>query len=268
MLCPGLVSPALWLRAQEVSQALHFLCSPALLEMRVYFRIVTKDVAGAIRDLHALAALAPAHGLYFGHVGPLRLLRLLQARAGARAPRPTAGGFWVDLHECWSAVDDLGSLAAVSGMLQWEAERQQQRRLQHQAELLLQRHLGGPHSEDPSLAPEGRGGGARPRPQPQQQQHQPQPGSRRQARLHQALGSARKAGLSLASSGKKLSAGGVEEGRAGCTVPGSGAVEGPSQQGPGGAGAGTGGAHPCLSLEKGSSGSSLLFFRQSLLLLR
>lgn len=95
----GRVSAAQFLR--QLSEKL-----PHMTELSLPFR---QDYESATRDLRALLTLEPRYMLYGGRVSAAQFLRQLSKKV----PPLSKGECWLRLYERWSAVDDIGALAAV-----------------------------------------------------------------------------------------------------------------------------------------------------------
>lgn len=97
----------------EIDKILGFKVSPDCLEMRAWFLISMNDYKGALRDVRAIVTLDPHYMMFHGKVNADQLVELLRDNV----QQWDLADCWLQLHDRWSAVDDIGSLAVVHQML-------------------------------------------------------------------------------------------------------------------------------------------------------
>ncbi|XP_042514573.1 ethylene-overproduction protein 1-like [Macadamia integrifolia] len=97
----------------EINKIIGFKVSPDCIELRAWFNIALEDYDGALRDIRALLTLDPNYMMYHGKVQGDYLIGLLCQHV----QQWSQADCWMQLHDRWSSVDDIGSLAVVHQML-------------------------------------------------------------------------------------------------------------------------------------------------------
>ncbi|GAA0147761.1 ubiquitin-protein ligase [Lithospermum erythrorhizon] len=97
----------------EINRILGFKVSPDCLEIRAWILISMNDFKGALRDVQAIITLDPHYIMFHGKLQGDHLVDLLCNNVQQWNPADC----WIKLHDRWSAVDDIGSLAVVHHML-------------------------------------------------------------------------------------------------------------------------------------------------------
>lgn len=97
----------------EINKIIGFKVSPDCLELRAWFSIALEDYEGALRDVRALLTLDPNYMLFYGKMQGDHLVELLRPHV----QQWSQADCWMQLHDRWSSVDDIGSLAVVHHML-------------------------------------------------------------------------------------------------------------------------------------------------------
>ncbi|CAI9782361.1 unnamed protein product [Fraxinus pennsylvanica] len=97
----------------EINKIIGFKVSPDCLELRAWFSISLMDYEGALRDTRALLTLDPHYMMFHGKLQGCHLVELLSHHV----QQWSHADCWIQLHDRWSSVDDIGSLAVVHQML-------------------------------------------------------------------------------------------------------------------------------------------------------
>lgn len=97
----------------EINKIIRFKVSPDCLELRAWFSISLMDYEGALRDARALLTLDPHYMMFHGKLEGCHLVELLSHHV----QQWSHADCWIQLHDRWSSVDDIGSLAVVHQML-------------------------------------------------------------------------------------------------------------------------------------------------------
>lgn len=98
----------------EINKIIGFKVSPDCLELRAWFLIAMEDYDGALRDVRAILTLDPNYMMFSGHMHGGHLVELLKPVV-QQWSQPDC---WIQLHDRWSCVDDIGSLGVVHQMLE------------------------------------------------------------------------------------------------------------------------------------------------------
>lgn len=97
----------------EIERLINFKVSPDCLELRAWFLIAQEDYEGALRDVRVIVSLDSNYMMFHGKLHSDHLVELLCQHVQQR----DQADCWIELTDCWSAVDDIGSLAVVHHML-------------------------------------------------------------------------------------------------------------------------------------------------------
>ncbi|KAL3585793.1 hypothetical protein D5086_012660, partial [Populus alba] len=97
----------------ELNKIIGFKVSPDCLELRAWISMALEDFEGALRDVRALLTMDPNHMMFYGKKHGDQLVELLRPLV----QQYSQADCWMQLHDRWSSVDDIGSLAVVHQML-------------------------------------------------------------------------------------------------------------------------------------------------------
>ncbi|CAN1856158.1 Ethylene-overproduction protein 1 [Linum perenne] len=97
----------------EIDKFIGFRLSADSLELRAWLFIALEDYDRASRDLRALLTLEPNYMMYHGKMCVSYVVELLNCQL----QRWSLADCWFQLHDRWSSVDDIGSLAIIHQML-------------------------------------------------------------------------------------------------------------------------------------------------------
>ncbi|CAN0902148.1 Ethylene-overproduction protein 1 [Linum grandiflorum] len=97
----------------EMDRFLRFKLSADCLDLRAWLFIALEDYDRASRDLRALLTLEPDYMMYHGKMCASYVVEMLNCRI----QQWSLADCWFQLHDRWSNVDDIGSLAIIHQML-------------------------------------------------------------------------------------------------------------------------------------------------------
>ncbi|KAI4349470.1 hypothetical protein L6164_010055 [Bauhinia variegata] len=103
----------------EINRILRFKLSLECLELRFCFYLVLEDYKSALCDVQAILTLCPNYRMFEGRVAASQLCTLVREHV----EHLTTADCWGKLYDCWSAVDDIGSLSVIYQMLDSDAAK-------------------------------------------------------------------------------------------------------------------------------------------------
>ncbi|KAI4301204.1 hypothetical protein L6164_034505 [Bauhinia variegata] len=103
----------------EINRILGFKLSLECLELRFCFYLVLEDYKAALCDVQAILTLSPDYRMFEGRVAASQLRTLVREHV----EHWTTADCWGKLYDCWSAVDDIGSLSVIYQMLESDAAK-------------------------------------------------------------------------------------------------------------------------------------------------
>ncbi|KAL1312169.1 hypothetical protein HN51_038775 [Arachis hypogaea] len=104
---------------EEINRILGFKLSLECLELRFFIYLTREDYKAALCDIQAILTLRPDYRMFEGRVAASQLCTLVREHV---EPWTTAD-CWARLYDCWSAVDDIGSLSVIYQMLESDAAK-------------------------------------------------------------------------------------------------------------------------------------------------
>ncbi|KAL6003188.1 hypothetical protein ACLOJK_023411 [Asimina triloba] len=137
----------------EMNKILGFKVTTDCLELRAWFSLATEEYEAALRDIRALLTLDPDYMMFHGKLRGEQLMEMLCQKLQPWG----AVDCWMQLHDRWSCVDDIGSLAVVHQMLQLKDTAMTPSTLRFRQSLLLLRWSGNRSKIEPDLLLEGVG---------------------------------------------------------------------------------------------------------------
>ncbi|KAG4393752.1 hypothetical protein GLYMA_03G157200v4 [Glycine max] len=103
----------------EINRILGFKLSPECLEVRFFIHLSLEDYKAALCDVQTILTLRSDYRMFEGRVAASQLCTLVREHV----ERWTTADCWARLYDCWSAVDDIGSLSVIYQMLESDAAK-------------------------------------------------------------------------------------------------------------------------------------------------
>ncbi|KAK7336786.1 hypothetical protein VNO77_17334 [Canavalia gladiata] len=103
----------------EINRILGFKLSLECLEIRFFIHLALEDYKAALCDVQTILTLRSDYRMFEGRVGASQLCTLVREHV----EHWTAADCWARLYDCWSAVDDIGSLSVIYQMLESDAAK-------------------------------------------------------------------------------------------------------------------------------------------------
>ncbi|RZB48169.1 ETO1-like protein 1 isoform F, partial [Glycine soja] len=103
----------------EINRILGFKLSLECLEIRFFIHLSLEDYKAALCDVQTILTLRSDYRMFEGRVAASQLCTLVREHV----ERWTTADCWARLYDCWSAVDDIGSLSVIYQMLESDAAK-------------------------------------------------------------------------------------------------------------------------------------------------
>ncbi|KAK7285299.1 hypothetical protein RJT34_20065 [Clitoria ternatea] len=103
----------------EINRILGFKLSLECLEIRFFIHLALEDYKAALFDVQTILTLRPDYRMFEGRVAASQLCTLVREHV----EHWTTADCWAQLYDCWSAVDDIGSLSVIYQMLESDAAK-------------------------------------------------------------------------------------------------------------------------------------------------
>ncbi|KAF7804721.1 ETO1-like protein 1 [Senna tora] len=103
----------------EINRILGFKLSLECLELRFFLYLALEDYKAALCDVQAILTLRPDYRMFEGRVAASQFRTLVREHV----EHWTTADCWARLYDCWSAVDDIGSLSVIYQMLESDAAK-------------------------------------------------------------------------------------------------------------------------------------------------
>ncbi|KAK7245432.1 hypothetical protein RIF29_40278 [Crotalaria pallida] len=103
----------------EINRILGFKLSLECLELRFFIYLVLENYKAALYDVQTILTLCPDYRMFEGRVAASQLCTLVREHV----EHWTTADCWARLYDCWSAVDDIGSLSVIYQMLESDAAK-------------------------------------------------------------------------------------------------------------------------------------------------
>ncbi|XP_019455928.1 PREDICTED: ETO1-like protein 1 isoform X1 [Lupinus angustifolius] len=103
----------------EINRILGFKLSLECLELRFLIYLTLEDYKAALYDVQTILTLCPDYRVFEGRVAASQLCTLVREHV----EHWTTADCWARLYDCWSAVDDIGSLSVIYQMLESDAAK-------------------------------------------------------------------------------------------------------------------------------------------------
>lgn len=103
----------------EINRILGFKLSLECLELRFLIYLILEDYKAALCDVQTILTLRPDYRMFEGRVAASHLCTLVREHV----EHWTTADCWARLYDCWSAVDDVGSLSVIYQMLESDAAK-------------------------------------------------------------------------------------------------------------------------------------------------
>ncbi|QCD97670.1 ETO1-like protein 1 [Vigna unguiculata] len=103
----------------EINRILGFKLSLECLEIRFFIHLTLEDYKAALCDVQTILTLRSDYRMFEGRVAASQLCTLVREHV----ERWTTADCWARLYDCWSAVDDIGSLSVIYQMLESDAAK-------------------------------------------------------------------------------------------------------------------------------------------------
>ncbi|XP_061366996.1 ETO1-like protein 1 isoform X2 [Gastrolobium bilobum] len=103
----------------EINRILGFKLSLECLEIRFFIYLALEDYKAALCDVQTILTLRSDYRMFEGRVAASQLCTLVREHV----EHWTTADCWARLYDCWSAVDDIGSLSVIYQMLESDATK-------------------------------------------------------------------------------------------------------------------------------------------------
>ncbi|KAJ1433106.1 Tetratricopeptide-like helical domain superfamily [Sesbania bispinosa] len=103
----------------EINRILGFKLSLECLELRFFIYLALEDYKAALCDVQTILTLRSDYRMFEGRVAASQLCTLVREHV----EHWTTADCWARLYDCWSAVDDIGSLSVIYQMLESDAAK-------------------------------------------------------------------------------------------------------------------------------------------------
>ncbi|XP_027349875.1 ETO1-like protein 1 isoform X2 [Abrus precatorius] len=103
----------------EINRILGFKLSLECLEIRFFIHLALEDYKAALCDVQTILTLRSDYRMFEGRVAASQLCTLVREHV----EHWTTADCWARLYDCWSAVDDIGSLSVIYQMLESDAAK-------------------------------------------------------------------------------------------------------------------------------------------------
>ncbi|XP_028804181.1 ETO1-like protein 1 isoform X2 [Neltuma alba] len=103
----------------EINMILGFKLSLECLELRFFLNLALEDYKAALCDVQAILTLRPDYRMFEGRVAASQFRTLVREHV----EHWTTADCWARLYDCWSTVDDIGSLSVIYQMLESDAAK-------------------------------------------------------------------------------------------------------------------------------------------------